>query len=516
MSRSSSGFLVRPPPFVGEALSSWRQRSGWANGYKLYPTPDERTRRVDSDLGLQTGVLEWLARTHLLDTQRLQALTFKNSVGRIIDGLDSRDQPRWWLRARYGNSTKRHGPMFCPHCLTDDDEPFFRLSWRFGFVTSCIHHDCQLLDHCPKCEFPPWPSGLGVKGRLSDRFTSLAFCWQCGYDLRNCQTLQTNKGLTERLLEGVERGTLCLGNETLSSEHALSSLWAAGQFFLRKASRDWLLLRGRHWGSFVRSLSEASHQERSIEALNVADRALILEGAWEIVGGGQESFLQFCKESELKRSHFDGAAHVQPAWMTALIDEQLPSRLRSPVPVGQILAFIEESKSTRGIAPYKYELRDRYGVQYDRMTADLRKRTQSELDNDFGDFCDAIDAGIDQASRTTRTLKHYVHDIAAILVSLIDEMELSVVVSMPSEKIGIRMREALSEAPLNPRVEKVASRVVIALEELDKRKLEAVQTLVLRQVNKRKNALMRQANDELPSDHLVFASLARARRQLDL
>ncbi len=515
MSRSSSGFLVRPPPFLGEALSSWRQRSGWANGYKLYPTPDERTRRVDSDLGLQTGVLEWLASTHLLDIQSLRALTFKNSVGRIIDGLDSRDQPRWWLRARYGNSTKRYGPMFCPHCLNDDDEPFFRLSWRLGFVTSCIQHDCRLLDHCPKCEFPPWPSGLGVKGRLSDRFTSLAFCWQCGYDLRSSQTMQANEGLTERLLEGVERGTLCLGNETLSSQHGLSSLWAAGQFFLRKASRDWLLLKEGRWGKFVRSLSEASFLERSIEGLDVADRALILEGAWEIVGGGQDSLVQFLKETELKRSHFDGAANVQPVWMTALIDQQLPSRLRSPVPVSQILTFIEESKSTRGIAPYKYELRDRYGVQFERMRADLLKRTQRALDKDIEAFCDAIDDGIDHASRTTRTLKHYVHDIAAILVSLIDEMELSVVVSMSSEKIGIRLREVLSNDALHPSLNKVARRVVIALEDFDQKKLEAVQNVVLRQVNKRKNALMRQANDELPRDHLVFASLARSHRQLD-
>lgn len=104
MTRTNSGFLIRPKPYIDESLSSWRQRSGWMNGYRLYPTPDERTRRVDSDIGLQTEVMTWLANGHLLSVDGLSRTTLNGYVGRVVGKLDSRDQPRWWLRARYGNS----------------------------------------------------------------------------------------------------------------------------------------------------------------------------------------------------------------------------------------------------------------------------------------------------------------------------------------------------------------------------------------------------------------------------
>ena len=81
MNWSLSNFLSRPSPLDGESLSSWRQRSGWRNGYRLYPTPDERARRVDSDIGLQTSVIVWLANSHSLPVEDLNRMTLNGYVG---------------------------------------------------------------------------------------------------------------------------------------------------------------------------------------------------------------------------------------------------------------------------------------------------------------------------------------------------------------------------------------------------------------------------------------------------
>ncbi len=509
MKSAPSGYLIRPHPYPGEALSSWRQRSGWANGYKLYPTPDERTRRVDSDLGLQTGVMEWLAEGHLLDPQRLRSLTLFDYVGRVVADLNLRDQPRWWLRARYGNSAKKYGSMFCPHCLSMDPDPYFRLVWRFGFVTACVEHECGLLDHCPECLHPPWPSGLGVKGKLSSQFTSLAYCWQCGYDLRRAISNPIDASLTQRLIKGVEENFVQFGNEKTTALNALSSLWATSQIFLRKSSRQWLIFCGGRWGALAASLSHDVVTEKSIGGLNVTDRAILLQGAWDVISAGRDSFVQFCRETQLKRMHFDGADKVQPTWMTALIDQELPTRLRPAVSDSQILAFIEERKKSKGKEPYKYELRDKYGVHYERLAADLDEQSQLNLEANFAVFCDRVAHSLVQASQASRSLKHCAADLTAILVSLIDGEELTSVVGKPVKELDERLREIAVRTSLNPRLMRLVIEVIFAKDEVILRGLQALPNVVLRQVRKRRNNLMSHVNAGHSKDHLMFAGLAR-------
>lgn len=63
--RSTSGqFLMRPRPIESESLSSWRRRAGWANGYRLFPILDERTRRSDPNAGMRVEERHWLEQSH--------------------------------------------------------------------------------------------------------------------------------------------------------------------------------------------------------------------------------------------------------------------------------------------------------------------------------------------------------------------------------------------------------------------------------------------------------------------
>jgi TniQ len=506
MSRANSGFLIRPKPHIGESLSSWRQRSGWMNGYRLYPTPDERTRRVDSDVGLQTKVMTWLANSHLLSVDDLSRMTLNGYVGRVVEKLDSRDQPRWWLRARYGNSARSYGPMFCPQCLATDEEAYFRLNWRFGFVTSCVEHGCDLIDCCPSCGSAPWPSGLGVKGNISSRFTTLRNCWHCGFDLGLADVNLNSTALTAKFLEGLSSGRISVGQSFVSILDALNSLWAASQIFLRKRVRDRLMTTAG-WSQIFQSVSQCGWSERTVEALRVQDRRVLLELAWEIIRDKEESFSKFCTDSGLRRFHFDGAMDLQPAWMNAVIERELPTRQRPIVDESEILEFAEKHQQLNGRLPRKYELRKVFGIQSNRVLNSLTTIPDEVIAGKFVDFCLEIKNMLREA-RLERALhfKHCTFDLAALLVSLLEEQSLKAVVVIPANKLIHRLRQVETQQGIDPTFKDVVRCVVSAVDQIALLNLKPIDGIQLRQVRKRRAILMKQLMVQSLKDHQVFVS----------
>jgi len=82
------------------------------------------------------------------------------------------------------------GLQFCPKCLAQDKEPYFRKSWRVAFNTTCTSHNCILCDRCPYC-------GCGAAFHRNDMrhaqyvtIVSLKKCHQCGFDLSRSQVIR--------------------------------------------------------------------------------------------------------------------------------------------------------------------------------------------------------------------------------------------------------------------------------------------------------------------------------------
>jgi len=40
---------------------------------------------------------------------------------------------------------------FCPQCLAEDGQPYFRREWRLATTIACARHGIRLLDRCPDC-----------------------------------------------------------------------------------------------------------------------------------------------------------------------------------------------------------------------------------------------------------------------------------------------------------------------------------------------------------------------------
>lgn len=187
---------AHPKPLPDELLTSWITRLARDNGLKLqtfcehvfdksYQLWNRDIDRTPPDwlldiLSLRTGTPR-----RLIDKTTL--LTYE---GRIYPHRGAAGQLRWILPIGiYHRTRRRFGVQFCPHCLSADDEPYFRRHWRVAALTVCPVHRVLLHDRCPVC-------GAAVifhrhelgRPAVTDA-GALCLCHACKFDLR-CAPLQ--------------------------------------------------------------------------------------------------------------------------------------------------------------------------------------------------------------------------------------------------------------------------------------------------------------------------------------
>lgn len=354
MNSSHSAFLVRPKALPGESLSSWRQRVAWANGYRLFPVRDGRTRRVDPDMGSDVADIGWMADLHGCQDSTCRLMTLGGHVGHLVDRVASRSQPSWWLRSRYGKTAPSHGSMFCSQCLDADEVPYFRLSWRFGFTTVCSVHHTLLIDRCPGCQRPPWPSACGVGDRISNQFHSMGYCPYCDFDLTdaNCSGL-ASPTILDHLLDDTASVQVLFNAPCVE---ALAAIRSICHLFIRNRSRKAILESNSKWSAIAQAVSETALQFNSVDHAPVGDRHLLVTAALEICKDWPSSFLTFAKEASITRMHFNAATKLQPAWMTTIVDNHLAKQNRF-VSEETLNEAHARMSAMLGRPPYKFELR---------------------------------------------------------------------------------------------------------------------------------------------------------------
>ncbi|MFP8780181.1 TniQ family protein [Hydrogenophaga sp. RWCD_12] len=356
MRDTSTPFLIRPRPQPGESLSSWRQRAGWANGYSLFPVLDERTRRSDPDLGVSLHDLNWIARLHGATLDQVMSMTLRSLLGKVIHSLTPRCQPPWWLRSRMAAAGDTNGPMFCPDCLATDAVPHFRLRWRLGFVTHCETHRTRLLDRCPRCGCAPWPSGCGRHDAVHEGFQSLRNCWHCGFEYESTVDNPEPVVLADDPASWLDISFVQLGEVSVPSIEAFQALRAVGQIFLRNLPANNIKATNTVWSEALSNLSRSASRSRAFELLCVADRAVLVPAAHQILSRWPSSFLSFCKEADITRVHFDGTSQLQPPWMTAVIDAELARQNRF-VTRDVLASTIADLRTRKGKEPTITEIR---------------------------------------------------------------------------------------------------------------------------------------------------------------
>lgn len=184
-----------PAPLSGEAPSSWVRRLslkyawspltmakflGWSGGsYR------------DLDFSGSPPDVERLKLITLKDAQEFEAAF---QIGRRV-----LSQPKYRCLIYGSGDIIQH---FCPHCLREDETPFFRTDWRLACTVICSRHRTLLRNSCPHCGARVL---YGRKDRQEltkeARQTHLRKCAICRGDLSVVDGVAVSVELTARLLE---------------------------------------------------------------------------------------------------------------------------------------------------------------------------------------------------------------------------------------------------------------------------------------------------------------------------
>ena len=151
---------VRPKPLPDEILSSWLMRLAMAHGVKLHTLstatwPQKAVWNRDIDKSADEEVVRVLAGKTATSLERAWSTVLSAYEGRLFESYNYYGPTPWLLPVGvYHRVRQRYGQQFCPRCLAEDEEPYYRRRWRLAFMVCCEHHRVTLCDRCPRCTSP--------------------------------------------------------------------------------------------------------------------------------------------------------------------------------------------------------------------------------------------------------------------------------------------------------------------------------------------------------------------------
>ncbi|MFD2631173.1 TniQ family protein [Idiomarina piscisalsi] len=313
---------IRTKPFEDELLSSWLIRASFDNFTKpliltSYLWGKWRAWTLDLDRELTKPRLHRLSIYSGVSEERIEQMMLRSTLEKISRAKLISQTPWPWVVARGTRNlnTYRYQP-FCPECLNNDSEPYFRRMWRLSFITMCPKHQCLLEDCCPYCKQSVEPHRLKKK--------ELRVCKYCQRDISSHPAKKANEELVNTTHELVR-----LINEpnrdTQDRFHQLD-FWIA---MLRKLSL------GR---------TEA-HREVFSDLVNRKDRALIASCSGVnfdfLTVETRATFLKYCKAMD-SNSFSKEIAQLVPRGLSQSFMRSLLTV--TPPPVLKILGVEHSSK----------------------------------------------------------------------------------------------------------------------------------------------------------------------------
>jgi hypothetical protein len=279
MARVSKRLPICPPPQKDELLSSWLVRLSRANSEKLSTFTklifdgstfhSQFTREPptagfwlhDPDRSINAQQIEALSKATGQSPQQLEQLTLLSLKGQLAHGIPRNGNVRWLLHTGTHNSKgTRKGLQFCPACLAEDAQPYFRRSWRLAFVTVCPKHRLLLSDSCSHCQNP-------VQIRYIDRGSSrrdvgqnsIIHCYACGADLRqNHQFSATKSSIPQSLLQV----TLTYNFKRSKSDHWFSGAERLQTWLLESMAMGTMNLRDLTLTETPKTTKTTQHRKR--------------------------------------------------------------------------------------------------------------------------------------------------------------------------------------------------------------------------------------------------------------
>ncbi|HEY6409362.1 MAG TPA: TniQ family protein [Ktedonobacteraceae bacterium] len=233
---------LHPQPKPLESLNGYILRLAEANGLKsvheLARLSGLRKGWRDQDSSsIPTGRLAGIARC---DPNHLQNMTCYHLARHFACAGFSVESTSPFFRGSLASSLR-----YCPACL--DDQPYYRLTWRFLALRGCVSHGCSLLNTCGHCLTPI---------SLLARRPRIACCPACQGDLRTCSTSPLPQQARETLEKHARDLELLLMPAELAPEITSALLQGSGFFLLRVRRQMGFAEAARLMGTDEQALEE--------------------------------------------------------------------------------------------------------------------------------------------------------------------------------------------------------------------------------------------------------------------
>lgn len=306
-------FLVRPPPLSGESLSSWRQRLGHANGFRLLPLAPGELRRTDPDLFPKTSTTYWLSIHTLQTTADIASLSLRSLDPGLLSFLDGRHHPRWVTPLRYSRKDAAFGVPFCPQCLAEDTIPYFRLEWRLHLRNRCVVHKSLYVDRCPHCGAAPWPGSACTPELFDKRWIPIHLCPYCLGDLRAVATVVDGSACADKMFSRDLLAAVRLNTSLwVSAREYADAMWCMTSIFLRRRTQR---IIGRHQDRFAALAVRIAETGTSfLEDLSIDTRDHLVRAGEDLLKDWPETAVAFCADHGLTAEHFYECKSVMPRW----------------------------------------------------------------------------------------------------------------------------------------------------------------------------------------------------------
>lgn len=187
---------LKPKP--DELLTSWLVRLAMAHAQKLHTFCSltwygKPIWNRDIDKSADAEILQVLSSKTGTALERVRMTTLASYEG-VLYEKHNRFGPTAWIMpvGVFHRTRKQYGLQYCPRCLSEDRDPYFRRRWRLAFIVMCNEHNLLLCDRCPSCQAPVNFHRNELGNHKKYVTTSLTHCYVCAFDLRQSPIVDKN------------------------------------------------------------------------------------------------------------------------------------------------------------------------------------------------------------------------------------------------------------------------------------------------------------------------------------
>ncbi|WP_162057402.1 TniQ family protein [Undibacterium sp. KW1] len=184
-------------PLPDELLSCWLVRLAHGHGLKVQTFCNlifGNQRQIwnrDMDRLAPTWLIDELSQRTATPPETTWNTTLHSYEGLLYRKFKASGALQWILALKvYHRKREGYGLQYCPTCLAEDSIPYYRKRWRIAFYTVCTKHHTMMLDRCPQCAAGVAFHRLDIANGDAIEAGSLAFCHECGFDLREASAVE--------------------------------------------------------------------------------------------------------------------------------------------------------------------------------------------------------------------------------------------------------------------------------------------------------------------------------------